>query len=201
MHDDVIVLEPGDERAQKIARAMASQTAADVLAVLKNGEHTSSEIAEALAIPMTTVKYHLENLMEAGMIDIVRTRWSKKGREVKIYGLRDQLVIVSPKNTDVREILLKYASLFGVFVLATLMMAVAAPLVFPGSQVMTEDGAAFGTASTEPAPAPLLQKNGMRGEDAGPADGLFAVAFFTGGCALLILLILYDVLVWYRKRR
>lgn len=199
MNDDVIVLEPGDERAQKIARAMASPTAADVLTALKNGDHTSSEIAEALAIPMTTVTYHIGNLLEAGMIDIVKTRWSRKGREVKIYGLRDQLVIVSPRTTDVRAILLKYAGLFSIFVLATLMMAIVAPLLFPVPGM--EDGAMYSQSSPEPAVA--VNEKAVRSAGSGvvPDGHDYVTAFFTGGCAILVLLILYELILWYRDIR
>ncbi|MBN1194276.1 MAG: helix-turn-helix transcriptional regulator [Methanomicrobiaceae archaeon] len=199
MNDDVIVLEPGDERAQKIARAMASPTAADVLTALKNGDHTSSEIAEALAIPMTTVTYHIGNLLEAGMIDIVKTRWSRKGREVKIYGLRDQLVIVSPRTTDVRAILVKYAGLFSIFVVATLMMAIVAPLLFPVPAM--EDGAIYAQSSPEPSVA--MDEKAVRSAGSGvvPDGHDSVIAFFTGGCAILVLLILYELILWYRDTR
>jgi len=62
----VIILEPGDEKAQKIAKAIASRTAGDILQLLKDGNQASTQISEALRIPITTVQYHLENLVDAG---------------------------------------------------------------------------------------------------------------------------------------
>ena len=38
MADNVVLLEPGDERAQKIAKAMGSQTASDILQLLSDGQ-------------------------------------------------------------------------------------------------------------------------------------------------------------------
>jgi len=38
MADNVLVLEPGDERAQKIAKAMASPMAGDILQLLADGQ-------------------------------------------------------------------------------------------------------------------------------------------------------------------
>ena len=90
MAEGVVILEPGDERAKKIAKAMSSGTATEILNLLKEGKRTSTEVAEQLQIPMTTVQYHLENLSEAGLIEVVEKRWSVKGREVKVYGLRDR---------------------------------------------------------------------------------------------------------------
>ena len=54
---DVIVLEPGGEQAQKIAKAMGSQTAGDILQLLKTGPKTSTEVTDQLGIPMGTAKY------------------------------------------------------------------------------------------------------------------------------------------------
>ena len=56
MTDSVLILEPGDERAQKIAKAMASQTANDILNFLGEGQKSQTEITEHLAIPFTTAR-------------------------------------------------------------------------------------------------------------------------------------------------
>lgn len=136
MPDDILILEPGDERAQKIAKAISSQTASDILNRVKNGGHTASQLAETLNIPLTTVQYHIENLVGADMLDVVERKWSKKGREIKVYGLRNQVVIVAPHPGDVRSLLLKYTSLFIMLVLAgvvviTLFNLFAAPNTLP----------------------------------------------------------------------
>ena len=85
MTGTVVVLEPGDERAQKIAKAMASQTANDILTLLATGTKSLTDITEQLSIPLTTTKYHTGNLLDAGLITVSDTRYSIKGREVKMY--------------------------------------------------------------------------------------------------------------------
>jgi DNA-binding transcriptional ArsR family regulator len=199
MAEDVVILEPGDERAKKIARAMASKTASDILAFMKGGEYSSSQLSEALSLPITTVTYHLDNLCNAGMIDVVRTRWSEKGREMKIYGIRDQLVIMSPVTKDVRSILLRYASLFVILLFATTMMAVVAPLISSGGLAGAQDlektveSPAFGIAAEE--------SNLQRGVGDGfelPVHAL-VMAFFSGGCMVLLLLIIYELYINFRK--
>ncbi len=119
-HQEVVVLQPGDSRAQKIGKAIASQTANDILLLLQNRLMTATDLSETLKIPMGTVKYHIENLLDAGLLEVREKKYSVKGREVKIYGLKDQLLIVAPKVQNIRSILLKYASLFGIIGLASL---------------------------------------------------------------------------------
>lgn len=135
MAEDVVFLEPGDDRAQKIAKAMGSQTASDILQFLSDGQKNLTDITERLAIPMTTVKYHVENLLDAGLISVSETKYSVKGREVKFYSLTNQLLIVAPRQSNVRSLLLKYASLFGIVAFGSVLIGIMSPL-FGSESVM-----------------------------------------------------------------
>ena len=133
MAEDVVFLEPGDERAQKIAKAMGSQTASDILQLLSEGQKSLTDITERLAIPMTTAKYHVENLLDAGLLSVAETKYSVKGREVKLYSLTNQLLIVAPRQANVRSLLLKYASLFGIVAFGSVVIAIMSPLLGSGN--------------------------------------------------------------------
>ena len=222
MTDGVVVLEPGDDRAKKIGRAIASETAGDVVAILrKKEEATLTEIASELGIPITSAKYHVEQLLEADIIRIVRTKYSEKGREVKVYGVRDQIVIMNPGTatpTDIRRLLLKYASLFCLLALATLLLTVAYPALMPvddygGSltggeranlmmatpqapeTVLAEDGDSVMIAVKslpEPVPAPMIPKS--------PVSPL-VLGFFGGGCLVLLMMVIYEIFFWQNSRK
>ena len=246
---EVVVLQPGDERAQKIGKAIASQTANDTLHSLQNRAMTATGLAEALNLPMGTVKYHIENLLEAGLLEVRETRYSVKGREVKVYGLRDQLLIVAPRVHSIRSILLKYASLFGITALASLAMYAILPLVRrtaeapaaftrqAGETVLNATPTPFLTpevtgavagkgAGTLPVPStivPTLAPAEVTGAAvqggagtavnavstaappppmeaiAGQPSGI-AIAFFLGGCLIILLLLIYEVYTWRKSR-
>ena len=132
MADNVVILEPGDERAQKISKAMASQTASDILQLLADDKKSLTEITDRLAIPLTTAKYHIENLLDAGLITVAETKYSVKGREIKIYAVTNQLLIVAPRQSNVRSLLLKYASLFGIVIFGSLVISLLSPLLGQG---------------------------------------------------------------------
>jgi len=149
MADDVVILEPGDERAQKISKAMGSQTASDILQLLAENKKSLTEITERLAIPLTTAKYHIENLLDAGLISVAETKYSVKGREIKIYSLTNQLLIVAPRTSNVRSLLLKYASLFCIVILGTLALSLASPLI-----------AGMGTGMNAPSPSSIQLDHG-----------------------------------------
>jgi DNA-binding transcriptional ArsR family regulator len=132
MADNVVILEPGDERAQKISKAMASQTASDILQLLADNKKSLTEITERLSIPLTTAKYHIENLLDAGLITVAETKYSVKGREIKIYAVTNQLLIVAPRQSNIRSLLLKYASLFGIVAFGSLIISLLSPLLNQG---------------------------------------------------------------------
>ena len=194
MTEEVIVLEPGDERAQKIGKAIGSPTANEILHILAEGPKSATDLTEVLNIPMGTLKYHIENLLDAGLIEITETRYSVKGREVKVYALRDQLLIVAPKVTSIRSILLKYASLFVIVIIASLAMFAILPLLpnappGPGSSAFqTDGGGGAGMIAEKAVPA-----------DTGwslPSAASLVFAFFMGGSLVLLILLLYEAYRW-----
>jgi len=202
MSEDVIVLEPGDERAQKIGKAISSQTANDILHILSQGPKTASDLTELLHIPMGTLKYHIDNLLEVGLIEIAETRYSIKGREVKVYRLKDQLVIVAPKVTNIRSILLKYTSLFIVVILASLVMLAILPL-FQAPGIIPEPAAGLSPNGTVSGWGEMLTKEAAAPRAEPVSDIRTAVpvlAFFMGGCMVLLILFLFEVYKWQKYR-
>jgi DNA-binding transcriptional ArsR family regulator len=197
MTGNVVVLEPGDERAQKIAKAMASQTANDILTLLAAGTKSLTDITEQLKIPLTTAKYHTENLLDAGLLTVSETRYSIKGREVRMYALTDQILIVAPKQTDIRALLLKYSSLFVIVIAGTLSIFTLAPLF--SSQTAIE--AAPMMATRETSGAGLYAAKAMT--DTGIVQEVspdFALAFFCGGVFVILALLCYEAYLWKKKR-
>jgi DNA-binding transcriptional ArsR family regulator len=195
MTESVLVLEPGDERAQKIGKAMSSQTANDILTLLGDGAKSLTDITERLGIPLTTSKYHIENLLDAGLVFVVETKYSVKGREIKLYSLTNQLVIVAPRHANVRSLLLKYASLFAVVIIGTLGLTAILPLL-SGPVTL----AAAPMATNREAGGIMAAKASY---DAAIPSTVFpdpVLAFFLGGVFVMAILFLYEAYLWKTKK-
>lgn len=128
---------------------MGSQMASDILQLLSGGQRSLTDITEQLKIPMTTAKYHVGNLLDAGLISVAETKYSIKGREVKLYSLTNQLLIVAPRQSNVRSLLLKYASLFGIVAFGSVIIAIISPLVISGSAIHSNMNAVTSMAMEE----------------------------------------------------
>ncbi len=197
MAENILVLEPGDERAQKIVRAMGSQTAGEILQLLGENPKSLTDLAERLSIPMNTAKYHIENLLDAGLISVADTRYSVKGREVKIYSLTNQLLIVAPRHAEIRSLLLKYASLFGIVAVATLAITAILPLFAGTTNAPVFAPAATGVARENGAVALKASWDSTAAPAATSLDP--ALAFFLGGVVVIVVLLCYEAWLWKRR--
>ncbi|MDY7083233.1 MAG: helix-turn-helix domain-containing protein [Halobacteria archaeon] len=105
------------EDADDLINALSSDTARRILSNLHENEATPSEIADGIDTTLQNARYHLENLENAGLINVVDTRYSPKGREMKVYAPSDDTLIVFPgreeEATGLRDALTR---LFGLFV-------------------------------------------------------------------------------------
>jgi hypothetical protein len=102
--------------------------------------------------------------------------------------------------TNIRSILLKYASLFAIVILASLVMLAILPLFqvppdMAGAPTFSQDGGGGGGGGG------IVAEKGPRAE---PVQGAGAVtlvlAFFMGGSMVLLLLFLYEAYKWQKGR-
>jgi DNA-binding transcriptional ArsR family regulator len=184
--EDVVILEAGHEKAQKFIRVMSNQNASDVLALLKDGGGLRlSDIAERLGMSLNATKYHIENMMDAGLLEISNTRYSVKGRKVKIYRMKNQIFIVAPGMTEKRQIIsavMKYGSFLGIYVL----IALGIVLLIPQPEL----------AGTIPLSGSILPAGTKAVADQGFVAALLIAAVIT-----LLLLVGYEVREYFRNRQ
>ncbi|MFB6090756.1 MAG: ArsR/SmtB family transcription factor [Halobellus sp.] len=100
---EVRVLPLEDDEAARLINCLSSDTARATLSALQDRSATASELADAVGTSLQNVRHHLENLQEAGLVRIVGTRYSVKGREMKVYApARDSVVVCvgDPDDAD-----------------------------------------------------------------------------------------------------
>lgn len=74
-------------------QALSSETAREILASL--GEPgTASDVADAVDRSVQNVSYHLDRLCEAGLVTPTGTWYSEKGREMTVYALATERLVV-----------------------------------------------------------------------------------------------------------
>jgi DNA-binding transcriptional ArsR family regulator len=83
-----------DEDAADLLSALSSDTAREVLATLHDDPDTPARVAERVDTSLQNAQHHLGSLEEAGLIEVVDTAYSEKGREMSVYAPADQPLVV-----------------------------------------------------------------------------------------------------------
>ena len=115
-----------------------------------------------------------------------------------MYALTDRLLIVAPKRTNVRDLLLRYSSLFGIVIAGTLAVFAIVPLL--SSQAFTGSSPPHDRPVLNRGPGCMRQKllvpNAVA--PASPLDP--ALAFFLGGVLVIGVLLCYEAWLWKTRR-
>jgi len=88
-----------DSKIKKISNVISNESCRKILDFLSEKEATESEISEKLNIPISTVHYNLQQLVEAGLVSADEFHYSKKGKEISHYKLANKYIIIAPKKT------------------------------------------------------------------------------------------------------
>ncbi|MDO5845459.1 MAG: helix-turn-helix domain-containing protein [Methanocorpusculum sp.] len=198
-NDNVVVIEQGSVEAQKIAKAMSSPTAADLFNTLSLSPMSATALSERTGFPLTTVKYHLENLLAAGLIEVTNTRWSAKGREMKIYAACDKVVVLAPrKRVDVRGIAERYGAIAGVIAIGCSLVLAIPQTLGQFAQSVPEAVPMFAAKTSE-----NLMMTAAGAADSGSAAAMPALhsviqVFFIGALVVLAVMMGYEM---YKVRK
>ncbi len=113
----VLVL-PVNGESRKITQILSNETSLKILELLGEKSMSATNIAEELNLPLTTVKYNLDSLVESDLIKVKQIKWSQKGRQVKIYESMEKLIVLVPSKNAIDKlsiisILQKYIGVIG----------------------------------------------------------------------------------------
>lgn len=87
-----------DEQAKKLAQVLSNKSATSILAYLsREKDATESALAKRLKLPLSTIHYNMQQLVQAGLVIADTYHYSEKGREVLHYRLTNKYVIIAPK--------------------------------------------------------------------------------------------------------
>lgn len=75
----------GLEDESEVFTTLRSETARTILTELYNEPSTVSEVADRTETSIQNAQYHVEKLHDTGLVEIVDTGYSSKGKKMNIY--------------------------------------------------------------------------------------------------------------------
>lgn len=194
-----------EEKSKRLAQVLSNDTSRHILDYLADREATESELAKALNLPLSTVHYNLQALIDGGLVVAEEFHYSEKGKEVMHYKLANKYIIIAPKSVfGVKEKLrsiLPTIFIIGVVALiiqffirlTTRLTEISVAGAAAPAQIVQESAvmkAALDQTAGNMTQVPIAEKM--------PLVSDFVTAFVLG--AFLALLI-YLLIEWIRKRR
>lgn len=168
------------EDADAVFAALSSETARNVYAAVAEEPQTASDLAKSLDSSIQNVRYHLDNLQSAGLVEVVDTWYSSRGSEMKVYGSSDGPLVLfageEESGTEVRNALQTLVAGTGVLAIIGLII-----------NYLTRP-----TASAGPAVETVAQETGATGLSWVVA--LPGLLFVLGGFTALLAITTYLVL-------
>ncbi len=160
--------------ADDLIGALSSETARNMLSELHDEPATPSEVAERADTTVQNARYHLENLKDAGLIEVDDTRYSPKGREMDVYAPAEPLVMFVGREEDsttLRDLVTRFFGVIGAIGIAAVFVEFLFRLYAPGATFAPDDGVGVLDDAEEAEEAEEPDDIGaFDAEDAPPAD-------------------------------
>ncbi len=99
--ESFILVSLKEEGSKKLANSISNETCRKILNYLAETEKaTETDISTTLGIPISTVHYNLQLLLENKLVDAEEFHYSKKGREILHYSLANKMIIIAPRVSE-----------------------------------------------------------------------------------------------------
>ena len=155
-----------EQDTDTVFETLSSAMARNLLVAINDEPGTPSELADRLDSSIQTISYHLEALLEAELIRVADTRYSEKGREMKIYAPGENPVVLvvgtEERTQGIRSLLKRFLGAIGALALLSIIIQI----------------------YVEGFPFTALTAGGGQPEPTGWPTGM---AFFVGGFVALLL--------------
>ena len=146
--NNFLLVDLNETKTKKLAETITSNTSRKILNYLADKDHdTENNISKELNIPISTVHYHLQKLVEAKLVEVKEFHYSEKSKEINHYKLANKYIIIAPKKiSGLKE------KLRGVLPVAIASISIAAVIKF----IMSTSTKSFQTLSAGMESAPKM---------------------------------------------
>lgn len=143
-----------EEEADEVFAALSSDTARKILNRLYEEPGTASEAAEAADTSLQNARYHIDNLLDAGIIEPVDTWYSSRGTEMTVYAPTSEPLVLAAGQEEqtftLRKALRQFIGALGVLAFASILFDRLLSRFGVTDHYSREDGRLVATEDPEP---------------------------------------------------
>ena len=95
-----LLLSLQEEQAKRLAQVISNDTSRKILDYLaRQKDATETQMAKELHLPLSTIHYNIQQLLQGRLIEAEEFHYSPKGKEVNHYRLANRYIIIAPAAT------------------------------------------------------------------------------------------------------
>ncbi|ASJ07370.1 ArsR/SmtB family transcription factor [Thermococcus pacificus] len=88
-----------DERAKELAQILVNDKAIAILHLIEERALSISEISRELNLPISTVSYHIDRMLNVGLVEVAGKKYGKRLQEVKLYRASNKPILLIPRKS------------------------------------------------------------------------------------------------------
>jgi DNA-binding transcriptional ArsR family regulator len=148
MSKKFILMGVDDDSSKKVAEVLSNTTCKKILNYMSEANEVSeNDISVALGIPINTVEYNLNKLIDAGLVEKTKNYfWSKKGKKISMFKVTNKHIVISPKSKPTMSIL---KTIIPVIIAIAFLTVLLIYLIPPKNQVIFGNNVTTITPGTE----------------------------------------------------
>jgi len=104
MTEKYLLFDLSDDKSKKLGEIISNPTCKKIVNFLAEKHGSASDISRELGIPLNTLEYNLNKLVESGIIEKTKNYfWSVKGKKIDNYQVANKLIVISPKKNIMKD--------------------------------------------------------------------------------------------------
>ena len=96
----LLLVDLQEDQAKKVAKAITNSKCRKILNLLADKDYTASQLSKKLNLPLSTIHYNLNLLVESELVIADEYHYSKKMKEILHYKLANQYVVIGTKKQE-----------------------------------------------------------------------------------------------------
>ena len=188
MAEKILFVDLNDPQMKSVGEVITSPTSRKILSYLTDKKDTEGNISQTLGVPLSTVHYHLQKLLEVGLVKVSEFHYSQKGREVNHYSLALQFIVIGPRTEGILS------------KLKTMMPVAGICIGISGVLYVLGRMSAAGSERAMQAAMPSAESVALNVAPVVSSEPNLALWFLTGSGAALSGYFLYELIRYYKMK-
>lgn len=98
--DEIKILSTDDEKIQSFGELLTNESSREILQLLFHEELSASQIAQKTNVSVQLLKYHINKMLDLGVVKVSKVEKTSKGQDLKFYKAKKFAIVIVPSHVS-----------------------------------------------------------------------------------------------------